>query len=62
MTLKSLVNNKESWDVLKEELETRISSAHVRLERARDDDEFKRTQGEVRALRSLLEMKERLNG
>ena len=61
MNLKPLVNNKELWDSLKQELEDSISLAHKNLESAKDLEEIYRLQGEVRALRKLSYLREKVN-
>ena len=62
MSLKLVVNNKDSWDALLEELEERIQFAHKQLEQRTELEELYRLQGEVRALRSLTRLRDKVNG
>lgn len=62
MTLKPLVNDKPLWDAFLEEVDSRIQSAHIKLEQATAHDEFCRIQGEIRALRQLKFLREKING
>lgn len=62
MSLKLVVNNKDSWDALLEELEDRIQFAHKQLEQRIELEELYRLQGEVRALRSLTRLRDKVNG
>lgn len=62
MTLKLIVNNKDLWDALKEELDERIHFAHRQLEQTSDTSEVYRLQGEVRSLRKLKQLRDKVNG
>jgi len=62
MSLKLIVNNKDSWDALLEELESRITFTHRQLEQRNEMEEIYRLQGEVRALRSLKLLRDKVNG
>jgi len=62
MSLKLIVNNKDSWDALLEELDERILFAHKQLEQRSEIEEMYRFQGEVRALRSLKRLRDKVNG
>ena len=62
MSLKLVVNNKDSWDALLEELEERIKFSHKQLEQRKEIEEIYRLQGEVRALRSLKLLRDKVNG
>jgi hypothetical protein len=62
MSLKLIVNDKNSWDALLEELEGRIQFAHKQLEQRTETEELYRLQGEVRALRSLTRLRDKVNG
>ena len=62
MSLKLVVNNKDSWDALLEELEGRIQFSHKQLEQRKEIEEIYRLQGEIRALRSLKLLRDKVNG
>jgi len=62
MSLKLVVNNKDSWDALLIEIADRISFAHKQLEQRNEPEELYRIQGEIRALRSLQMLREKVNG
>jgi hypothetical protein len=61
-TLKPFVNNPEMYNPFLEEIVSRIDKAHKRLEQINDIEELYRAQGEIRALRSLLLLRENVNG
>jgi|TARA_Y100000289_G_scaffold50629_1_gene51540 hypothetical protein len=60
-TLKPFVNNPEFYTPYIEEIAERIAFTHVALEQSRELDEIYRLQGEIRALRSLLKLREKIN-
>ena len=60
--LKLVVNNKPQWDAIVEELVIRIAMAQRGLEQHEEVSEIFRLQGEVRALRSLLQLRDKVNG
>ena len=60
-TLKPFVNNREFYTPYIEEIAERIAFTHVALEQSRELDEIYRLQGEIRALRSLLKLREKIN-
>jgi len=62
MSLKLIVNDKNSWDALLEELENRIQFTYKQLEQRTELEEIYRLQGEVRALRSLTRLRDKVNG
>lgn len=62
MSLKLLVNTKDIWDALLEELEERIQFTHKQLEQAQDEKELYRLQGDVRTLRRLKQLRDKVNG
>ena len=62
MQIKRLVNDKPLWDAFLEEVDSRIQSAHIKLEQAIAHDEICRIQGEIRALRQLKFLREKING
>ena len=61
-TLKPFVNNPELFTPFIEEIAERIAFTHVTLEQSREIDEIYRLQGEIRALRSLLRLRDKING
>jgi hypothetical protein len=61
-TLKPFVNNPELYNPFLEEVLDRIDKAHKRLEQLNDVEELYRAQGEIRVLRSLLLLREHVNG
>ena len=62
MSLKLLVNTKDIWDALLEELEERIQFSHKQLEQTQDEKELYRLQGDVRTLRRLKQLRDKVNG
>jgi hypothetical protein len=56
------VNNPELYTPFIEEIAERIAFTHVTLEQSREIDEIYRLQGEIRALRSLLRLRDKING
>lgn len=62
MSLKLLVNTKDTWDAMLEELDRRIQFAHKQLEQRTEIEELYKLQGEVRALRSLKLLRDKVNG
>lgn len=62
MSIKLLVNNKDIWESFLEEVEERIQTAHKQLEQASSTEELYRLQGEVRALRRLEYLRDKVNG
>ena len=61
-TLKPFVNSPEMYNPFLEEIMRRIDNVHKRLEQINDVEELYRAQGEVRILRSLLLLREHVNG
>jgi len=61
-TLKPFVNNLELYNPFLEEIDERIVFAQIALEQSREPDELFRLQGEIRALRSLLRLRDKING
>ncbi len=62
MQIKKLVNNKPLWDSFCEELDERIDFAHKQLEQRDEPLELHRLQGEIKALRSLKMLRDKING
>ena len=60
--LKPFVNNIKLYKPFLEELEIRVFAAYKNLEQSREPDEMFRLQGEIRALRSLGRLREKVNG
>ena len=61
-TLKPFVNNPELYNPFMEEITKRIERVHRRLEQISDVEEMYRAQGEIRTLRSMLRLREDING
>jgi hypothetical protein len=61
-TLKPFVNNPELYNSFLEEIGIRLDKVHKRLEQITDVEELYRAQGEIRVLRSLLLLREHVNG
>ena len=61
-SIKPFVNNPELYNPFLEEIMNRIDKVHKRLEQINDVEELYRAQGEVRILRSLLLLREHVNG
>ena len=61
-TLKPFVNNPELYTPFIEEIAERIAFTHITLEQSREIHEIYRLQGEIRALRSLLRLRDKVNG
>ncbi len=62
MQIKKLVNDKPLWDSFCEELDERIDFAHRQLEQRDEPLELHRLQGEIKALRSLKMLRDKING
>jgi len=60
--LKPFVNNPDLYLPFLAEMDERILFAQIVLEQAREPDEMFRLQGEIRALRSLGRLREKVNG
>ena len=61
-TLKPFVNNPELYNPFLEEIVRRIEKTHKRLEQISEVEELYRAQGEIRVLRSMLRLREDING
>ena len=59
--LKLVVNNKPQWDAMLEEIDFRIAFIHKQMEQYDDPAEIYRFQGEIRALRSLTKLRDKVN-
>jgi len=62
MQIKRLVNDKLIWDSFLEEVDTRIVFAQKQLEQRIEPAELHRIQGEIKALRSLKQLRDKVNG
>ena len=62
MQIKRLVNDKPLWDSFLEEVDTRIVFAQKQLEQRIEPAEIYRLQGELKALRSLKQLRDKVNG
>lgn len=62
MSLKGITNDKSLWDALCEELDVRIAMAHKSFEGAILVEDMYRYQGEIRALRKLKQLRDKVNG
>jgi len=61
MQIKRLVNDKELWDSFCKEIDNRIAFAYKQLEQRDESLELHRLQGEVKALRSLKQLRDKVN-
>ena len=61
-TLKPFVNNPDMYNPFLEEIVERIDKVHKRLEQISEIEELYRAEGESRALRSMLLLREHVNG
>ena len=61
-TLKPFVNNPELYNPFLEEIGERIIMSQIALEQSREPDEMFSLQGEIRALRSLVRLRDKVNG
>ena len=59
--LKKLVNDSKLWDSFLKELEKEIEFSRVRLEQAKEIDDVRSAQGEIRAYRKLKQLREKVN-
>jgi len=62
MSLKSLVNDKNTWDSFLEEIDDMIRIEHVRLENATETIEVYRAQGAIGTLKRLKFLRDKVNG
>ena len=62
MYLKTLINDKPTWDAFLEEMDAIITKEHKSMERISDTTEIYRHQGSIRTLRQLKYMRDRING
>ena len=60
--LKPFVNSPELYNPFLEEIGERIIMSQIALEHSREPDEMFRLQGEIRALRSLMRLRDKING
>ena len=62
MNLKPFVNDTHLYNDFKEEIQERIALAQLGLEGASNEVNLYRYQGEIKALRRLLMLREKVNG
>lgn len=62
MSLKGIVNEKRLWDSLLAELDARIELSQKGMESANPIEDVYRYQGEIRALRRLKQLRDKVNG
>jgi hypothetical protein len=62
MIIKQLVNSTALWDAFNTELDERIGFVQKQLEQRDEHQEIYRLQGEIRALRSLKKLRDKVNG
>ena len=62
MSLKTLINDKPTWDAFLEEMDVLIAKEHKSMESISDTTEIYRHQGSIRTLRQLKYMRDRING
>jgi hypothetical protein len=62
MNLKPFVNDKHLYDDFLQELDERIESARRSLEQASTQEEMFRCQGDIRTLRKLKLLRDKVNG
>jgi hypothetical protein len=62
MILKQLVNDKVLYDAFQKELDIRINFAYKQIEQRDEPLELHRLQGEIKALRSLKMLRDKING
>ena len=60
--LKPFVNDPELYNTFLAEVDERIIFSQIALEQTREPDEMFRLQGEIRALRSIGRLREKVNG
>jgi hypothetical protein len=61
MQIKRLVNDKPLWDSFCEEVDARIDFAHKQMEQLGEPADLYRLQGEIKALRSLKQLRDKVN-
>jgi hypothetical protein len=62
MSLKAMVNTRESWDEFCDYLDSKIAEQHRSLESVTDPVVIYKTQGQILALRKLKHLRAELNG
>ncbi len=62
MQIKRLVNDAPLWNSFLEEIDARIAFAHKQIEQRVEVSEMYRLQGEIKALRSLKQLRDKING
>ena len=61
MNLKPFVNDPNLWNAFLEELDQRVDSVHKKIAQVDDTKDLYRCQGELKALRSLQKLRDKIN-
>lgn len=61
MSLKPFVNNPELWKAFQVEIEERVDKVHRQMSQLDDPKDLYRCQGELKALRSLQKLRDKVN-
>ena len=61
VSLKQLVNNHELWTAYQEDIKKEVEVSRSRLEQTSELEEIYRLQGEIRALKKRLKLREKVN-
>jgi hypothetical protein len=61
MNLKPLVNDKTLWSDFLEELDQRVDAVHKKMSQMDEPKDLYRCQGELKALRSLQKLRDKVN-
>jgi hypothetical protein len=62
MQLKRLTNDKPLWEAFLSEVDDRIAFCHKQMEQRTETQELFKLQGEIKALRNLKMLRDKLNG
>jgi len=60
--LKMFVNDPELWNSFVEEVNERIALLHKQLEQVQEPRDIYKAQGEVYALKKMLQLRDKVNG
>jgi len=60
-TLKKITNDKPLWDSYLAYIDSKIHSAHIRMEQSTSVESIYRMQGEIAALRRLKHLRDEVN-
>lgn len=61
MSLKPFVNSPDLWKAFQEELEDRVDKVHKQMAQLDEPKDLYRGQGELKALRSLQKLRDKVN-